>query len=160
MGIVERPCAQAASADEAWMRKALALARRAEEAGEVPVGAILVKGDRIVGAGWNRPIGSSDPTAHAEIVALREAGQRLGNYRLVDTTMYVTLEPCLMCLGALVHARVKRLVFGAHDAKRGATGSAFKLANTDFLNHRPEFAGGILAEECGPLLSEFFLRKR
>ena len=142
------------------MRHALTLAERAREAGEVPVGAVLVKDDAIVGEGWNRPIATNDPTAHAEIVALRAAGLVLGNYRLVDTTLYVTLEPCVMCMGAIVHARVKRLVYGATDPKRGAVDSVLHLADVEFLNHRVEVAGGILGDECGDVLRRFFRERR
>jgi tRNA(adenine34) deaminase len=146
--------------DEMWMRRALELARRAEEAGEVPVGALLVKDGVCLAEGWNRPISTHDPTAHAEIVALRAAGLALGNYRLIDTTLYVTLEPCAMCMTALVHARVARLVFGAQDPKRGAVRNALQLAEAEFFNHRVEWAGGILEEECGRLLRDFFRGKR
>ncbi len=142
------------------MRCALVLARRAEAAGEVPVGALLVRGGEVVGEGGNGPIGAHDPTAHAEIVALRDAGQRLGNYRLVDTTLYVTLEPCAMCAGAIVHARVGRVVFGAFDPKGGAAGSVFDVLGSDRLNHRVELTAGVLAAECGTLLSDFFRARR
>lgn len=146
--------------DEQWMREALLLARQAEAAGEVPVGAVLVKDGKLIGSGWNQPIGAHDPTAHAEVMALRAAAKAAGNYRLVDTTLYVTLEPCAMCSGALVHARVARLVYGAADPKSGAAGSVFDLVRTDKLNHRLAVEGGVLAEECGGLLREFFSRKR
>lgn len=146
--------------DEQFMREALALARQAEAAGEVPVGAVLVKDGAVIGAGWNHPIGAHDPTAHAEIAALRAGASALGNYRLMDTTLYVTLEPCAMCAGAMVHARVKRLVYGAADPKTGAAGSVFDLAQADALNHRLEVEGGVLAEECGALLKGFFARRR
>lgn len=146
--------------DERWMREALLLARQAEAAGEVPVGAVLVKEGALVGAGWNQPIAAHDPTAHAEVMAMRAGAQKLGNYRLNGTTLYVTLEPCAMCAGALVHARVTRLVYGAADPKAGAAGSVFDLARSEKLNHRLEVAGGILAEECGGLLREFFARRR
>jgi len=142
------------------MREALVLARMAEAAGEVPVGAVLVKDGVIVGSGWNQPIGAHDPTAHAEVMALRAAAKPAGNYRLTDTTLYATLEPCAMCTGALVHARVARLVYGAADPKAGAAGSVFNLAQTDKLNHRLEVEGGVLAEECGALLKDFFGRRR
>ena len=142
------------------MREALELARQAEAAGEVPVGAVLVKDGAVIGSGWNHPIGAHDPTAHAEMAALRATARVLGNYRLTDTTLYVTLEPCAMCAGALVHARVKRLVYGAADPKAGATGSVFNLAQSDALNHRLEVEGGVLAEECGELLRAFFSRRR
>lgn len=146
--------------DEDWMRHALALAARAREAGEVPVGAVLVKDGEVLAEGWNCPISTHDPTAHAEIVALRAAGLTLENYRLVDTTLYVTLEPCVMCMGAIVHSRVKRVIYGAADPKRGAAGSALQLADVEFLNHRVEVLGGILAEGCGALLREFFRARR
>jgi len=146
--------------DEKFMREALVLARMAEGAGEVPVGAVLVKDGAIVGSGWNQPIGAHDPTAHAEVMALRAGAKLAGNYRLTDTTLYVTLEPCAMCAGALVHARVARLVYGAADPKAGAAGSVFELTRTDKLNHCLDVTGGILAEECGVLLREFFGRRR
>jgi tRNA(adenine34) deaminase len=149
-----------ASSDLAWMTQALALARRAEEEGEVPVGAIIVKDREIIGQGWNRPIATHDPTGHAEILALREAGLALSNYRLLDTTLYVTLEPCAMCMTAIVHARVKRLVFGALDPKRGAVCSALSLAEAEFMNHTVEWTGGVLAEPCSTLLTDFFRRRR
>lgn len=148
------------SSDEYWMRHALELAERASNIGEVPVGAVLVKDDVLIAEGWNCPIGTNDPTAHAEIMALRAAGVRLGNYRLVDTVLYVTLEPCVMCMGAIVHARVKRLVFGAPDPKRGAVCSALQLADTEFLNHKVEYRGGVLEEDCGRLLRRFFQERR
>jgi tRNA(adenine34) deaminase len=146
--------------DEDWMLRALALAGEAAEAGEVPVGAILVKDAVCIAEGWNCPIGSNDPTAHAEIMALRAGGLALDNYRLVDTTLYVTLEPCAMCMGAIVHARVKRLVFGAFDPKRGAVCSALQLADTRFLNHKVAYTSGILAAECSARLTDFFRRRR
>ncbi len=146
--------------DRFWMRRALELAQRAAEAGEVPVGAVLVQGDEVVGEGWNRPISLCDPTAHAEIIALRAAAARIGNYRLVDSTLYVTLEPCPMCAGAMVHARVARVVYGAADPRAGAAGTVFDLLRSTVLNHRAEVTGGILAEECGTLLREFFRSRR
>lgn len=142
------------------MRQALELARWAESEGEVPVGAVLVKDGRVIGRGHNHPIGANDPSAHAEIVALREGAQALANYRLTDTVLYVTLEPCAMCAGALVHARVKRLVYGAADPKAGAAGSVFDLVQADALNHRLDVTGGVLAEECGGLLKGFFGKRR
>jgi tRNA(adenine34) deaminase len=142
------------------MRRALDLARRAAAAGEVPVGAVLVVGDEALGEGWNQPIGACDPTAHAEIVALRAAAARIGNYRLPGSTLYVTLEPCPMCAGAMVHARVARVVFGAADPRAGAAGTAFALLQAAALNHRAEVTGGMLAEECGMLLREFFRTRR
>ena len=152
--------ADASGADSAWMRAALELAQQAQQAGEVPVGAVVVKGDTVIGRGWNHPIGSRDPTAHAEIVALRDAAQALGNYRLADTTLYVTLEPCAMCAGAMVHARVQRLVFGAADPRAGAAGSVFDIVRAPPLNHQLQVTGGALAEECGVLLKQFFAGRR
>lgn len=142
------------------MRRALQLAHQAQSAGEVPVGAVLVRDGEIIGEGFNHPISSHDPTAHAEIGALRSAAARLEQYRLLDTTMYVTLEPCPMCAGAMVHARVKRLVFGAHDPKSGAAGGVFDLVTVPELNHRIEVTGGVLGDECGSLLRDFFAKKR
>jgi len=126
----------------------------------VPVGAVLVYEGRCIAEGWNQPIQSNDPTAHAEMVALRKAGQVLNNYRLIDTTLYVTLEPCVMCMGAIAHARVKRLVFGAYDPKRGAVCHALQLSDAAFLNHRVEWTGGILEADCAELLSDFFKARR
>lgn len=144
-----------------WMARALELARRAAGEGEVPVGAVLVRDGELIGEGWNCPIGTHDPTAHAEIRALRAAGERVGNYRLTGSTLYVTLEPCVMCAGALVHARVERVVYGANDPKAGACGSRFELLPSDGrFNHRTECAGGVLAEECGELLRAFFRERR
>ena len=148
------------SADIALMRHALSLADKAYHAGEVPVGAVLVLDNEIIAEGWNCPISSHDPTAHAEIVALREGGQRLSNYRLIETTLYVTLEPCVMCMGAIQHARVKRVVYGATDPKRGAAGSALQLADASFLNHRIEITGGVLEETCSTQLRSFFIARR
>lgn len=142
------------------MGRALALAEAAERQGEVPVGAVLVRRGQIIAEGYNRPIQSCDPTAHAEIEALRAAGRLLHNYRFPETTLYVTLEPCVMCMGAIVHARVKRLVYGASDPKRGAAGSILALHRAEFLNHRVDVSGGVLAEECGRLLKAFFERRR
>jgi tRNA(adenine34) deaminase len=147
--------------DHRWMLHALDLARHAEASeGEVPVGAVLVQGDRIIGEGWNRNIAASDPTAHAEVLALRDAGRRLGNYRFPDAELYVTLEPCAMCAGAIVHARVARVVFGAHDPKTGAAGSVFDLLQHERHNHRVEVRAGVLAEEAGGLLRGFFRARR
>jgi tRNA(adenine34) deaminase len=149
------------SADIRYMQEALALAREAEAADEVPVGAVLVADDgTIVGRGRNAPIGSHDPSAHAEIQALREAASALKNYRLVDTTLYVTLEPCPMCAGAMVHARVGRLVYGCADPRSGAAGSVFDLVRSAALNHRLEVTGGVLEDECGELLRGFFRQRR
>lgn len=149
-----------ALSDESWMRHAIRLAQRAEEQGEVPVGAVLVKNERIVAEGWNAPIQEHDPTAHAEIAAIRRAGTQLENYRLMDTTLYVTLEPCVMCMGAISYARVKRIVFGAYDQKRGAICNALNLTNASFLNHKIDWTGGVLEEACSDLLINFFRRKR
>ncbi|HEY0974861.1 MAG TPA: tRNA adenosine(34) deaminase TadA [Solimonas sp.] len=146
--------------DEHWMRHALLLARRAQEAGEVPVGAVVVQNDRILGEGWNRPISGHDPSAHAEMIALRAAAQKLGNYRTLDTTLYVTLEPCVMCAGAIVHARVTRLVFGAADPKAGAVHSLYDVIANPRLNHRVEWRGGVLEASCGELLRAFFRTRR
>lgn len=146
--------------DQHWMRRALALAAAAEAENEVPVGAVLVLDESVIGEGWNRPIGSHDATAHAEVLAMRQAGQQLGNYRLGGSTMYVTLEPCMMCVGAMVHARIARLVFGAHDPKTGALGSRLDLLAEGLHNHRIEVLGGVLAEECGEQLRQFFRQRR
>jgi len=146
--------------DEEWLRHAIRLAQRAESQDEVPVGAVLVYEGRCIAEGWNQPIQSNDPTAHAEMVALRKAGQVLNNYRLIDTTLYVTLEPCVMCMGTIAHARVKRLVFGAYDPKRGAVCHALQLSDAAFLNHRVEWTGGILEADCAELLSDFFKARR
>jgi tRNA(adenine34) deaminase len=143
-----------------YMLRALELARAAQAAGEVPVGAILVRDQAVIASGANRPIAACDPTAHAEIEALRAASRALGSYRLIDTTLYVTLEPCLMCAAAIVHARVRRVVFGAFDAQAGGAGSlvdVFKLAG---LNHRVDVFGGVLADQCGALLRDFFEQRR
>lgn len=142
------------------MRHALALAATAEAAGEVPVGAVLVQGDTLLAGGWNRPIGGHDPTAHAEVLCLREAGAAMGNYRLADTTLYVTLEPCLMCVGAIVHARVSRLVYGAADPKSGAVNSVCRGFELPGLNHRVQVCGGVLADDCGDVLRKFFRDRR
>ena len=146
--------------DAEFMRRALDLARAAAARGEVPVGAVLVRGDEVLGEGANCPIGTHDPTAHAEIQALRAAGAQVGDYRLAGTTLYVTLEPCIMCAAALVHARVSRVVFGAWDPKAGAAGSLTDVFNIAGLNHRVDVFGGVLAEECGTLLSGFFRQRR
>ncbi len=142
------------------MRMALELAREAATLGEVPVGAVVVRNEEIVGRGGNQPIGRHDPTAHAEVIALRDAAQRLGNYRLPGCTLYVTLEPCAMCIGAIFHARIARVVFGARDPKTGAAGSVIDLFAVDQLNHHAEVVGGVCAEECGALLSGFFAARR
>lgn len=146
---------------EFWMARALELADRAESEGEVPVGALLVLEGEVIGEGWNRPIGAHDPTAHAEVQALRAAGLRLGNYRLTGSTLYVTLEPCVMCAGAIIHARVGQVVYGAADPRAGAAGSVFNLLPSDErFNHRTEVQGGVLAEECGERLRAFFRARR
>ena len=142
------------------MREALAVARQAEMCGEVPVGAVVVKDGRVIGVGFNQPIGQQDPTMHAEIAALRDAASRMGNYRLPGCELFVTLEPCVMCSGAIMHARIARIVFGASDPKTGAAGSVINLFAETRLNHHAEVIGGVLAEECGALLSAFFSKRR
>jgi len=152
--------AASSAIDETFMRRALALAYEAGSLGEVPVGALVVKDNEIVGEGFNRPISTGDPTAHAEIVALREAARSMGNYRLTDTTLYVTLEPCVMCAGAMIHARVARLVFGARDPKTGAAGSVVDIFSSKGVNHTVSVTGDVLAADCGVVLSEFFRVRR
>ncbi len=142
------------------MQLALDLARQAAKNGEVPVGAIIVKDSVIIGRGSNAPIGLHDPTAHAEIIAMRQAAQHLGNYRLVDCTLYVTLEPCAMCSGAMQHARIAKLIYGASDPKTGACGSVINLMDELKLNHHTEVVGGVLAEDCGAVLTAFFKQRR
>ena len=146
--------------DELWMEEALRAAQRALDAGEVPVGAVVVHEGTTVGRGWNRVIRDHDPTAHAEIVALREAGSKLGNYRLGDCELFATIEPCAMCAGALVHARIKRLVYGANDPKAGAAGSVMQLVNHPQLNHRMEVRAGVLTGRCADMLQTFFKGRR
>jgi len=146
--------------DEEFMGMALQLAREAEAHGEVPVGAVIVIDGEIIAAGRNAPIETADPTAHAEIQALREAGAKLANYRLPDATLYVTLEPCAMCAGAMVHARIKRLVYGCTDPRGGAAGSVFDVVNSEQLNHRIAVTAGTRAEECRELLQTFFRARR
>ncbi len=146
--------------DEVWMRFALDEAEDALNLDEVPVGAVVVINERIVGRGYNRVITDHDPTAHAEIVALRDAAQSVGNYRLVDATVYVTIEPCAMCAGALVNARVKRLVYGAREEKAGAVESIFQICTDDRLNHQMEVRAGVLEEECREVIQSFFRQKR
>lgn len=146
--------------DELWMEEALRAAQRALEAGEVPVGAVVVREGRIIGRGWNRNIGDSDPTAHAEIVALREAAAALGNHRLEDCDLFATIEPCSMCAGAVVHARIKRLVYGADDPKAGAVQSVMQVLNHPQLNHQVEVRSGVLAGRCAELLQTFFKNRR
>ncbi len=142
------------------MRRALMLAQHAEQAGEVPVGAVVVVNGEAIGEGWNQPIASHDPSAHAEMLALRAAARQIKNYRLTGATLYVTLEPCAMCAGAMVHARITRVVYGAADPKAGAAGSVFSLLDSNRLNHRAETVGGVLAGECGDLLKRFFQARR
>jgi tRNA(adenine34) deaminase len=146
--------------DEDFMRRALALAGKAQEEGEVPVGALVVLDERVIGEGWNRPISASDPTAHAEVQAMRAAAAALRNYRLLGCTLYVTLEPCAMCVGAMFHARIRRVVFGASDPKTGAAGSTVNLFEEKRLNHHALVQGGVLAAECGAVLSAFFASRR
>lgn len=146
--------------DEYWMRRALAAARSAAEQGEVPVGAVIVRDDELIAEGWNRPITTHDPSAHAEIIALREGGLRDRNYRLLGTTLYVTLEPCIMCAGAIVHARVGRVVFGARDPKTGAAGSVLNAFQGAHVNTVLSVEGEVLADECGELLRGFFRARR
>lgn len=145
---------------EHWMHIAIELAKQAEEAGEVPVGAIVVKDKQIIGRGANAPIRLHDPSAHAEMLAIRQAAQTLGNYRLVDCTLYVTLEPCLMCTGVIQHSRIASVVFGAHDAKTGACGSVVDMMAEARLNHHASVISGILADNCGELLTRFFRERR
>ncbi len=146
--------------DTYFMERAMALAAQAEALGEVPVGAVVVRGDDVVGEGHNRPIEARDPSAHAEIEALRAAGRFLDSYRLVDTTLYVTLEPCLMCAAAIVHARVRRVVFGAWDPKAGAAGSTIDAFRLPAMNHRVDVFGGVLERECAERLARFFAARR
>jgi tRNA(adenine34) deaminase len=148
------------SRDESWMRRALALAESARAEGEVPVGAVVVRDGAVLGEGWNRPIATRDPTAHAEILALRAAAAAAGDYRLGGAALYVTLEPCPMCAAAMAHARIERLVFGAWDPRQGAAGSVFDLVSATALNHRVDAFGGVLSEECGALLRSFFADRR
>jgi len=146
--------------DADYMRLCLAQAAQAQEDDEVPVGAVLVLGERVIAQGRNRPITAHDPTAHAEIEALRAGGTALGSYRLADTTLYVTLEPCVMCAAAIVHARVRRVVFGAWDPRAGAAGSSIDIFRLPGLNHRVDVVGGVLSEECGAQLQQFFAQRR
>ncbi len=146
--------------DESWMRRALNLAVTAAEQDEVPVGAIVVYRQRVIGSGWNQREQLKDPTAHAEMIAITQAASTLESWRLIDCTLYVTLEPCPMCAGAIVQARIPRVVYGARDAKAGAVDSLYRLLNDDRLNHAAEVTSGVLAVECGSLLSEFFEAKR
>ena len=146
--------------DQYWMRQAMELAKNAQEIGEIPVGALLVKEDKLVAEGWNQSINLHDPTAHAEMVALRASGHIIENYRLLNTTLYVTLEPCFMCAGAMIHARIGRLVYGAHDYKTGACGSLIDLIGHSGMNHQIEVVSGVLADECSSMLSAFFKMRR
>jgi len=148
------------SSDELWMEEALRSAQRALEAGEVPVGAVVVSNGIIVGRGWNRNLADQDPTAHAEVVALREAARNLGNYRMADCDLFATIEPCAMCAGALVHARIRRLVYGADDPKAGAVHSVMAVVNHPSLNHKMEVQGGVLAGRSAEILQEFFRKRR
>lgn len=149
-----------AERDAAWMRYAMDLAAKGEAAGEVPVGAVIVKDNQVIGEGWNQPISSHDPTAHAEVVAIRMAAQAVNNYRLPGCTLYVTLEPCTMCVGALVHARIERLVFGTMEPKAGAIQSQSRLLDSHWFNHRVNYQGAVLATECQHQLSYFFQQRR
>ena len=148
------------SHDERYMRRAIELAAQGEQLGEVPVGAVIVCGNAIIGEGFNKPITSYDPTAHAEIIAIRMAAEHVQNYRLIDSTLYVTLEPCTMCVGALIHSRISRLVFGTTEPKAGAVVSQTRLLDAEYFNHRVNSQGGVLAEECQHQLSDFFRRRR
>lgn len=152
--------AQYCENDLKWMRYALALADKAEDIGEIPVGAVVVQNNKVIGEGWNRSIIDNDPSAHAEMAAIKMATSAIQNYRAIDATLYVTLEPCPMCAGMLVHARIKRLVFGAADAKTGAAGSVMNLVQHPSLNHHLDVTSGVLAQECGEKLSAFFRRRR
>ena len=146
--------------DEQWMSKALELAQYAATQEEVPVGAVLIYKNEIIGSGWNQPISQNDPSAHAEVIALRAAANSINNYRLIDTTMFVTLEPCVMCVGAMLHARIKRLVFGTSDPKTGAAGSVFNVISDSRHNHAIEVTAGVLQEECVEILQHFFKQRR
>jgi len=150
----------ASSIDEAWMALSIEQAKLAEKIGEVPVGAVLVQDDQLITSAHNQPISNNDPTAHAEIQLLRAAGKKLNNYRLPNTTLYVTLEPCTMCLGAMIHARISRIVFGAYDQKTGVCGSCQDLSTSECFNHSIEIQGGVLAKECKVLLQKFFKVRR
>jgi tRNA(adenine34) deaminase len=146
--------------DEQWMRYAIGLAQRAQEQGEVPIGALIVKDNCCIAEGWNQPVSSHDPSAHAEMVVIRNAGKALKNYRLNGTTLFVTLEPCVMCMGAIVHARIERLVFGANDPQRGAVCHALNLVEASFLNHRVQWRGEVLQDICATMLLDFFRQRR
>lgn len=146
--------------DQYWMQQALLLADQAQSLGEVPVGALLVLNGEVIGRGYNQPITTSDPTAHAEIVALRDAAKYLGNYRLVGATLYVTIEPCTMCAGAIIHSRISRLVYGATEPKGGAISSCSRLLEADYVNHKVDYLGGVCADECSQKIANFFLARR
>lgn len=146
--------------DEYWMQQAIELALKAQDLGEIPVGAVLVKDNRLIASGWNRSIIDHNPTAHAEIMALQQAGQVLSNYRLLDTTLYVTLEPCIMCTGAMIHSRINRVVYGAKDFKTGACGSYLDIMGQAGLNHYVDVTGGVLEDQCSSMLSAFFKLRR
>ncbi len=146
--------------DELWMEEALRAARRAGELGEVPIGAVVVRAGQVVGRGWNQNVYGTDPTAHAEVIALRDAGARIGNHRLVECELFATIEPCAMCAGALVHARVRRLVYGADDPKAGAVKSVMQVPNHPALNHQVQIRSGVLAGRCAELLQAFFRERR
>ncbi|PCI47247.1 MAG: tRNA adenosine(34) deaminase TadA [Moraxellaceae bacterium] len=146
--------------DQRWMEYALQLAERAADEDEVPVGAVVVCDDQVVGEGWNQPIGQCDPSAHAEIQAIRSASKHRQNYRLTGSTLYVTIEPCIMCAGAIIHARISRVVFGASESKAGALTSQLKLLEQPFINHHPEVLGGVMAQACSARMSRFFKLKR
>lgn len=146
--------------DDYWMRHAMTLAHKAESIGEIPVGAVLIQDDKVIAEGWNQSISTNDPSAHAEMIAIRAAAKLLDNYRLPNTTLYVTLEPCPMCAGLLVHSRIDRLVFGAYDNKSGAAGTMMNLCQHPELNHSLTVVGGVLASECGEMLSVFFRQRR
>jgi len=148
------------SNDQKWMQYALKLAERSQKEGEVPVGAVIVKDNALVSEGWNQPIDKHDATAHAEIMAIRAAGENIKNYRLSDTTLYVTLEPCTMCAGAMIHARIRRVVFGAPDSRTGTAGSAIDLFSQAYHNHHVDVEGGVMQEECGHILKDFFRERR
>jgi tRNA(adenine34) deaminase len=158
--VAKTPLDSSIAQDEHWMSEALRLARRAAQEGEVPIGAVVVRDGKMIGRGWNRNIGLNDPSAHAEIMALREAGQDAGNHRLPGCDLYVTLEPCPMCAGAMIHARLARVIYGADDPKTGAAGGVFDLLNHPAHNHRPAVTGGCLAEESSALLRDFFRQRR
>lgn len=147
--------------DEFWMQHAIMLAKRAELAGEIPVGAVIIdENQKIIGEGFNQPILQNNPTAHAEMIAIKQAGTNLHNYRLINTTLYVTLEPCIMCAGAIIHSRIRRVVYGASDYKTGAAGSFIDILSYQGINHFAEIIGGVLANECSNLLSDFFKKRR